>query len=262
MPLLSEQCSPHNRQASDPITLPDLLPTARRLLGLDDEARPRQSSHAQFLADLESLAPPSGVRRLAAALDQDPGQPESPDGSSPPPDPTLLARVQTFITTQIDLWTERGNARWQHIDGPDRDEAPDRALVDLTPEGDRLHRYLTANTRFRRQAILELEHIQRSRASATREPVARSDSTPAYSPSPRPLLPSPLAGEGQGEGSPDVPPPPTNTPAQKEPKTPQPLTIEQVLSRPDLPQPVRDRIIAHISRSQEGSNGSITPKPD
>jgi hypothetical protein len=35
-----------------------------------------------------------------------------------------------------------------------------------------------------------------------------------------------------------------------------------MLSRPDLPQPVRDRIIAHISRSQEGSNGSITPKPD
>jgi hypothetical protein len=244
---------------------PELLTTARRLLGLSEESTPRLSSHAQFLADLASITP-SSVSSIPS-VPSDPFNPQSVPSvlsvpSDPPVDPALLPRLQTFLATQHDLWTERAEARWQHIDGPDRAEAPDRALVDLTPEGDRLHRYLAANQRDRRQAILELQQIQRDRTKNQRDPLARPDSAlaPAGPPPPRAVF-SPLPpGEGQGEGSSMPPAPPADTPRKNEPKHAQPLTIEEFMARPDLPAAVRDRILAHLNRSTEPTDGPTTPK--
>jgi hypothetical protein len=103
------------------------------------------------------------------------------------------ARLRGIAEDRMAALIERGDGLWQTQDGPDRAEAPERALFDASPEGRLRARYLNDAARLQFRALAELRRLRRGAAGSA----AAGSRGPGFEAS-RPSDPGGLAASGPG----------------------------------------------------------------
>jgi hypothetical protein len=120
------------------------------------------------------------------------------------------ARLRGIAEDRIAELVARGDELWRTQDGPDRAEAPDRALFDETPEGARLARYLNDAARLQHRALTELRRLRREAARGGPAALGASDDGAEGSSEPKTLEASRVEHAPAAE---PVPPAPAPAPA-------------------------------------------------
>jgi hypothetical protein len=127
----------------------DLVAELCRLMGShpDDEDGPfyrlREEAFTCLPAEERALIEPETVRRSVESARKYPTHRHA-DGRDLGPDeapPRVVAFFAKLVLDQMAELKARRDRLWREVDGPDRAEAPERCLVDVSPEGMNLRRY-------------------------------------------------------------------------------------------------------------------------
>jgi hypothetical protein len=118
-------------------------------------------------------------------------------------DASPYRRLRDLAEAQIAELRERADTLWESLDGPDRSEAPARALFDDSPEGARLARYLNDAERTGRRALAELERQRKGSRSGAPAGLGVEGSRDEEAPEEARVPPAPVA-----EPAPPAPPAP------------------------------------------------------
>jgi hypothetical protein len=100
-------------------------------------------------------------------------------------DESARVRLTEIAETQISELVSLGEQLWDQFDQPDRADAPRRALVDTSPEGVKLSRYLADAQRLYYRSLHELTRL-RAQAEKERAQNPRRFVNPRPAPSPPP----------------------------------------------------------------------------
>lgn len=144
----------------------DHLDRALRLLG---EPERQGSSAPEKVVNLTMMAlvlnPNPDLKGLFTLLD-------APEVLNADELDAMIARARTtladFIDEEIQTLRSLADELWNTIDQPDRDSAPNRCLIDLSPEGVRLNRLEADAERQMQRSLKQLETARRDARQAER----------------------------------------------------------------------------------------------
>lgn len=123
-----------------------------------------QADHAQRLLGLDPKAPYpcdeaiAALRQQMQAVLDDTGLDDVPP---PVPYEEAYQSLRDLAAAQVERLTARAKQLWQTQDGPDRQDAEDRVLIDTSDHGARLLRYEATNDLMLHRNLNQLIHIRK-----------------------------------------------------------------------------------------------------